>query len=51
MERPKLAGFRNDGQPYLTAERALQESKQPTIVELQKVDGEIGMAGGEGQRT
>ena len=48
MERPKLAGFRNDGQPYLlTAERALQDVKQPTIVELQRVDGEIGMAGGE----
>jgi lipopolysaccharide export system protein LptC len=48
MDRPKLAGFRNDGQPYLlTAERALQDIKQPTMVELQKVDGEIGMAGGE----
>ncbi len=48
MDRPKLAGFRNDGQPYLlTAERALQDVKQPTIVELQRVDGEIGMAGGE----
>jgi lipopolysaccharide export system protein LptC len=48
MDRPKLAGFRSDGQPYLlTAERALQDIKQPTIVELQKVDGEIGMAGGE----
>ena len=48
MDRPKLAGFRNDGQPYLlTAERALQDVKHPTIVELQQVDGEIGMAGGE----
>jgi lipopolysaccharide export system protein LptC len=48
MDRPKLAGFRSDGQPYLlTAERALQDIKQPTIVELQKVDGEIGMAGRE----
>ena len=48
MDRPKLAGFRNDGQPYLlTAERALQDIKHPTIVELQQVDGEIGMAGGE----
>ena len=48
MDRPKLAGFRNDGQPYLlTAERALQDVKQPTIVELQRVDGEIGIAGGE----
>ncbi len=48
MDRPKLAGFRNDGQPYLlAAERALQDIKHPTLVELQKVDGEIGMAGGE----
>jgi lipopolysaccharide export system protein LptC len=48
MDRPKLAGFRNDGHPYLlTAERALQDVKHPTVIELQKVDGEIGMAAGE----
>jgi len=48
MERPKLAGFRSDGQPYLlTADRALQDIKQPTMVQLRKVDGDIGMAGGE----
>ncbi len=48
MERPKLAGFRSDGQAYvLTATRALQDMKQPTVVELENVDGEIGMAGGE----
>lgn len=48
MDRPKLAGFRSDGQAYLlTAERALQDIKHPTIAQLQKVDGEIGMAGGE----
>jgi len=48
MDRPKLAGFRSDGQPYqLTAERALQDIKQPTIAQLEKVKGEIGMAGGE----
>jgi lipopolysaccharide export system protein LptC len=48
MDRPQLAGFRNDGQAYLlTAERALQDIKQPAIVELQNVDGEMGMAGGE----
>ena len=40
MARPKLAGFRGDGQPYsLTAEKALQDVKHPTIVELQKLDG------------
>ena len=48
MDRPKLAGFRSDGQAYLlTAERALQDIKQPTIVQLRKVEGEIGTAGGE----
>lgn len=48
MERPKLAGFRSDGQPYtLTAERALQDVKNPAAVELQKLIGEIGMADGE----
>jgi lipopolysaccharide export system protein LptC len=48
VEGTKLAGFRSDGQPYLlTAERALQDVKQPTMVQLQKVDGEIGTAGGE----
>jgi lipopolysaccharide export system protein LptC len=48
MDRPKLAGFRSDGQPYLlTATRALQDIKHPTMVELEKVEGEIGAAGGE----
>jgi lipopolysaccharide export system protein LptC len=48
MDRPKLAGFRSDGQAYsVTAERALQDVKQPTMVQLQKVDGEMGMTGGE----
>jgi lipopolysaccharide export system protein LptC len=48
MDRPKLAGFRSDGQPYiLTAERALQDIKQPTVVQLRKVVGEIGSSGGE----
>ena len=52
MDRPKLAGFRNDGQPYLlTAKRALQDIKQPTVVELEKVEGEIGAAGGETTRV
>ncbi len=51
MARPKLAGFRSDGQPYtLTAERALQDVKQPTVVELQKMTGEIGATGGDPTR-
>jgi lipopolysaccharide export system protein LptC len=52
MARPKLAGFRGDGQPYaLTAEKALQDIKHPTVVELQKVTGEIGMSAGETTRV
>jgi lipopolysaccharide export system protein LptC len=48
MQRPKLAGFRNDGQAYLmTAKRALQDIKQPTVMELEQVEGEIGAASGE----
>jgi lipopolysaccharide export system protein LptC len=48
MDRPKLAGFRSDGQAYLlTAERALQDIKQPNMVQLQKVAGDIGASGGE----
>jgi lipopolysaccharide export system protein LptC len=48
MEHPKLAGFRNDGQAYLmTAKRALQDIKQPTVMELEQVEGEIGAANGE----
>jgi lipopolysaccharide export system protein LptC len=48
MDRPKLSGIRSGGQAYLlTAERALQDVKHPAIVELEKVDGELGMAGGE----
>lgn len=48
VARPKLSGFRNDGQAYfLTAERALQDVKQPTRLELQKLTGEIGTAAGE----
>jgi lipopolysaccharide export system protein LptC len=48
MARPKLAGFRSDGQAYtLTAETALQDVRRPTVVELQKISGEIGATGGE----
>lgn len=48
MASPRLAGFRSDGQAYtLTAERALQDIKRPTIVELQKLSGDIGDTDGE----
>ncbi len=48
MAKPKLAGFRGDGQPYsLTAEKALQDVRHPMIVELQNLTGDIGMSDGE----
>lgn len=48
MARPRLEGFRSDGQPYsVTAEKALQDVKHPTIVELQTLTGDVGMSGGE----
>ena len=51
MAKPRLAGFRSDGQPYvLTAERALQDVKHPTVAELQKLAGDMGTAGGETMR-
>jgi lipopolysaccharide export system protein LptC len=46
MDRPKLAGFRKDGRPYLvTADRALQDVLHPTMVELRGVNAEVGIAG------
>jgi len=51
MAKPRLAGFRSDGQPYvLTAERALQDVKHPTVAELQNLAGDMGSAGGETTR-
>lgn len=48
IARPQLSGFKNDGQAYvLTAERALQDVKQPTRIELQKLTGEIGATAGQ----
>jgi lipopolysaccharide export system protein LptC len=47
MAKPRLAGFRSDGQPYvLTAERALQDVKHPTVAELQNLVGDMGNEAG-----
>ncbi|HEV3045418.1 MAG TPA: lipopolysaccharide-assembly, LptC-related protein [Roseiarcus sp.] len=52
MDRPKLAGFRKDGRPYLVnAERAVQDVLHPTIVELRGIDAEVGIAGGGASRV
>ena len=46
--RPKLSGFRGDGQPNtLTADHAIQDVKQPGRVELHNLTGDIGMSPGE----
>lgn len=51
MSKPRLAGFRSDGEPYvLTAERALQDMKHPTVAELQNLVGDMGTAGGQTTR-
>ncbi len=51
MAKPRLAGFRADGQPYvLTAERALQDVRHPTVAELENLTGDIGATGGETTR-
>ena len=51
MARPKLAGFRPDGQPFsMTAEKALQDVKHPTVVELKTVTGQVGASSGETTR-
>ena len=51
MAKPRLAGFRSDGQPYmLTAERALQDLKHPTIAELEHLVGDMGTAAGGSTR-
>ena len=43
MAKPRLAGFRSDGQPYvLTAQRGLQDMKHPTVAELQGLVGDMG---------
>jgi lipopolysaccharide export system protein LptC len=45
MEHPKLTGFRKDGRPYVVnAQKAVQDAKQPTLIELSEIDAEIGMA-------
>ncbi|MBV9287459.1 MAG: LPS export ABC transporter periplasmic protein LptC [Hyphomicrobiales bacterium] len=51
MARPKLTGFRPDGQPFsMTAEKALQDIKNPAVVELKTVTGEVGASSGETTR-
>jgi lipopolysaccharide export system protein LptC len=45
MERPKLAGFRKDGRPYLVnAQKAVQDALHPTLVELYGIDAEVALA-------
>lgn len=44
METPRLSGYRKDNRPYeVTAEAALQEIRNPTQVELQKLTARLQM--------
>jgi lipopolysaccharide export system protein LptC len=44
METPRLSGYRQDNRPYeVTAEAALQEIRNPTQVELQKLTARLQM--------
>jgi len=45
MDRPRLTGARQDGRSYvITAARAIQDVKHPTLVELVAIDGDIDTA-------
>lgn len=45
MDRPRLTGARQDGRSYvITAARAIQDVKHPTLVELVTIDGDIDTA-------
>lgn len=47
MAHLKLSGFRKDGHPFLVnAQEAVQDALHPTLVELHKLDGDIGMPDG-----
>ncbi|MDE2365233.1 MAG: LPS export ABC transporter periplasmic protein LptC [Hyphomicrobiales bacterium] len=43
MEKPRISGVRNDGQPYeIKAKTVVQDTKRPKIFELDRVDVKLG---------
>lgn len=51
MERPRLSGWRNDGQPYeIRAKAVVQDTTRPKVFELQEVDARLGAADGSTTR-
>jgi lipopolysaccharide export system protein LptC len=47
MAHLKLSGFRKDGHPFLVnAQEAVQDALHPTLVELHRIDGDIGLPDG-----
>ncbi len=47
MVHPDLKGVRKDGRPYvMTAESGVQDTRKPNIIELNKVDANLGLANG-----
>lgn len=47
MAHPKMSGYRNDGKLYrFTAESAVQDLRQPNVLELNSLDAHVGMSDG-----
>lgn len=47
MDEPKLTGFRKDGRSYaVSAQSGVQDVRNPTVIELTKVEARIAMADG-----
>jgi lipopolysaccharide export system protein LptC len=51
MEHPRISGVRADGQPYeIKAKTVIQDTKQPKIFELDRVDAKLGAKDGSTTR-
>ncbi len=47
MDRPRLSGYRIDGQPYeIKANTVIQDTRQPKVFELDSVDAKLGSKDG-----
>jgi len=51
MERPRLSGFRPDGQPYeIKAKTVVQDTTRPKLFDLEQVDARLGLKDGSTTR-
>lgn len=47
MDRPRLSGYRGDGQPYeVKAKTVVQDTSKPKVFELEQVDAKLGFKDG-----